>query len=177
MSKYTPAERLVIVELFIENHKSIISTQRAYRKKFPKEKAPTGPTIRALYAKLQSTGTLNDVSCPIKQRRARSNANITHAQELLSEHPNLSLRCRAQVLGISYSSMRTILRADLKLSPQKTQMMQQLKPEDNSKRLQYGKTMQNLQQTKDDFWNEIIVSSKDVFQMSLVINSCQCPRI
>lgn len=36
MSQYTPIERFEIVELYIENKKSIILNQRAFRAKFPK---------------------------------------------------------------------------------------------------------------------------------------------
>lgn len=142
MSQYTPAERSDIVDLYIENQNSIISTQRKFRAKFPERTAPTASTIRALYAKFKSGVGLGNVRRGTIQRRARSSTNITIAQDLLAESPNVSTSRHAQTLGISRSSMRRILRLDLGLSPQKIQMEQQLKPADDPGRLQYGKTMQ-----------------------------------
>lgn len=174
MASYTPAERFVIVELYIENQKSIILTQRKFRAKFPRRKAPDPRTIRALYSKLASAGTLHNVPCPNKPRRARSNTNITIAQDLLEENPNLSTRRGAQALGISKSTMQRIFRDDLTLYPYKIQMVQQLKPEDYPRRLQYGKTMRNLERSEDDFWNKIIMSDEAHFDLNGNVNKQIC---
>ena len=131
MSQYTLIELSDIVELYYENHKSIILTQRKFRAKFPRKKAPNPNTIRALYSKFKSSGILSNVSRGTIQRRARSDTNITIAQDLLEENPNLSTTRGAQALGNSQSSMQRILRFDLKLFPYKIQMVQQLKPEES----------------------------------------------
>lgn len=174
MANYTPIERFKIVELYIENQKSIILTQRKFRAKYPQRKAPDPKTIRALYKKIESSGSLHDVSPPIRQRRARSNTNITIAQDLLEEDPNLSAARGAQALGISKSSMRRVFRLDLKLLPYKIQMVQQLMPEDYPRRLQYGKTMQNLERNEDDFWNKIIMSDEAHFHLNGNVNKQTC---
>lgn len=174
MSQYTPIERSDIVELYIENQKSIILTQRAFRAKFPRKEAPDPKTIRALYSKFKSSGVLSNVSRGTIQRRARSNTNITIAQDLLEENPNLSTERGAQALGISKRSMRRILRIDLQMFPYKIQMVQQLKPEDYPRRLQYGKTMQNLERSEDDFWNKIIMSDEAHFDLNGNVNKQTC---
>jgi hypothetical protein len=174
MAQYTPAERFVIVELYIENRKSIVLTQRKFRAKFPRRKAPDPRTIRDLYKKISSTGSLHNVPCPIKPRRARSNTNITIAQDLLEEDPNLSTRRGAQALGISRMSMQRILHIDLELFPYKIQMVQQLKPEDYPRRLEYGKMMKNLERSEDDFWNKIIMSDEAHFDLNGNVNKQTC---
>ena len=174
MSRHTPAERFQILELYIQNQYSIVLTQRAFRAKFPKKKAPDPKTIRGLYSKIKSTGTLTNVPCSVKTRRARSNTNITIAQDLLEEDPNLSAARGAQALGISKSSMRNILHVDLKMFPYKIQMVQKLNPEDYPRRLQYGKMMQNLERCEDDLWNKIIMSDEAHFDLNGNVNKQTC---
>lgn len=174
MPQYTPIERADIVELYIENQKSIVLTQRAFRTKFPKRKVPNPKTIRAFYSKFKSTGVLSNVPRPIIERRARSNTNIIIAQDLVAESPNVSIRRRAQAVGVSKSSLQRILRLDLQMFPYKIQMVQQLKPEDYPRRLQYGKTMQNLAQSEDDFWNKIIMSDEAHFDLNGNVNKQTC---
>lgn len=70
--------------------------------------------------------------------------------------------------------MRRILRLDLKLFPYKIQIVQQLKPEDYPRRLQYGKTMQNLERSEDDFWNKIIMSDEAHFDLNGNVNKQTC---
>lgn len=174
MANYTPIERFKIVELYIENQKSIILTQRKFRAKFPRRNAPDPKTIRALYSKFKSSGSVRDVLRPIIARRARSNTNITIVQDLMAEEPNVSNRRRAQVLGISTSSMRRILRFDLRAFPYKMQIVQQLKPEDYPRRLQYGKTMRDMAQSEDDFWSKIIMSDEAHFDLHGNVNKHNC---
>lgn len=133
MSQYTPIERTEIVELYTKNQNSIILTQRAYRAKYPKRKAPDPKTIRALYSKAKSSGSLDNMSHSTRKRRARSNINITKVRERLAENPNVSIRSHAEALGISYSSLRRILQSDLNLTPHKVQTVQRLKPDDTNR--------------------------------------------
>lgn len=117
MSQYTPIERSEFVELYIQNQKSIILTQRAFRAKFPRQKPPDPKTIRALYTKFVSTGSLCNVTRGEIQRRARSKMNITAILKDLAENPNATVLQRADAFGISYKSMQRILRNDLNLRP------------------------------------------------------------
>lgn len=110
MSKYTPIERSDIVELYIENQKSIVRTQRAFRRKFPRQKPPDPKTIRTLYSKFISTGNLNDVLRLTIHRRARCNVNIALVRDDVARNPNFSIARRATSLGLSYASLKRILR-------------------------------------------------------------------
>ena len=91
MANYTPIERFKIVELYIENKKSIDLTQRAFHAKFPQQKTPDPEIIRALYSQIKSTGSLIDVLSPIKQHKVQSNRNINIAQDYVVENPNVRI--------------------------------------------------------------------------------------
>lgn len=119
MAQYTPAERSDIVELYIENKKSITLTQRKFRAKFPRKSVPDPKTIRALYAKFISTGVLSNVPRSIIARRARSNTNINMVRDHVEKYPNLSIRQRSTALGLNAASLQRILKDDLKLVPHK----------------------------------------------------------
>lgn len=94
-------------------------TQRAYRRKYPRQKAPEQKTIRAIYSKFTSTGNLSDVKRPTRSRRARSDTNINAVRDHVAKYPNLSIRRRATALGLSTTSLQCILENDLKLVPHK----------------------------------------------------------
>lgn len=123
---YTPAERSEIVELFIQSKKSIVLTQRAYRRKYPRQKAPEPKTIRAIYSKFTSTGDLSDVKRQTKARRARSDANINAVRDHVAKYPDLSLPRRATALGLATTSLQRILKYDLKLVPHKVNISEML---------------------------------------------------
>lgn len=126
MPNYTLAERSEIVELYIQNQKSIVLTQRAYRRKYPRQKAPEPATIRAIYSKFTSTGDLNNVKRTTISRRARSDANINAVREHVAKYPNLSIHRRATALGIGTTSLQRILKDDLKLVPHKVNISEML---------------------------------------------------
>lgn len=115
MDRYTLAERSDIVELYIENKKSIVRTQRAFRAKYPRRKAPGSKTIRANYSKFMSNGNLCDISPQVRQRKGRSAENIALVKKDVEEFPDLSLHCRSAKLGISFGTLQRILKHDLKL--------------------------------------------------------------
>ncbi|XP_018315542.1 uncharacterized protein [Mycetomoellerius zeteki] len=60
MEQYTPPQRAVIVQLYIQNNFSIVKTQRAYRAKYRVKKAPSDHTIRHLHQKFLADLTAPD---------------------------------------------------------------------------------------------------------------------
>jgi hypothetical protein len=72
MERYTIAQRTQIVFLFIENHRSIINTQRAYRRFYGVRTASTGPTIRSLVDNFAEFGTVGDLRRMGRPRTGRS---------------------------------------------------------------------------------------------------------
>lgn len=123
MSQYTTIERSDIVELYIKNQKSIVLTQRAYRAKYPRRKAPEAKTIRSLYSKFTTSGDLRNVHRQTIKRRARSDTNIALVREHVAKNPNFSIRDCAMALSMSRSSLQRILKDDLKLMPYKVNII------------------------------------------------------
>ncbi|XP_017795069.1 PREDICTED: uncharacterized protein LOC108576567 [Habropoda laboriosa] len=48
MNRFTPKQRAEIVTLYIENSRSVVLTQRAYRRKYRGQEPPSDNTIRRL---------------------------------------------------------------------------------------------------------------------------------
>lgn len=119
MDRLTPQQRYQIVEIYFTNGKSIKRTYRALRDIYGKNGRPSETAIRHTIEKLRTTFTLLDAKPATRQKTARSDLNIAAVRESLAESPDLSIRQRAQRLGISASTIRKILCEDLGINPVK----------------------------------------------------------
>lgn len=119
MNKLTPQQRYQIVEIYFSNGKSVRRTYRALRDIYGKNRRPSEATIQNTIEKLRTTFTLLDAKPLTRQKTVRSDENIAAVKESLAEAPNLSIRQRAQQLGISPSTIRKILCEDLGINPVK----------------------------------------------------------
>ena len=113
MDKYTIEQRVQIIKIYYQNDESVRKTFRALRKFYGRNNRPAESTIRHLVNKFESGGTVTDTIVPVRQRNARSEANITAVNESVRENPSLSIPRRSQELGISQTSTWRILRKDL----------------------------------------------------------------
>ena len=88
--------------------------------------------------KFNHMGILNDK--PPKQdemSEKRQNAS-NHIKELYSETPNLSSHKAAQIVKVSSTLVRDILKIDLKLKPYKPITFFQILPQNYPKRVEFG---------------------------------------
>ena len=90
------------------------STLRTLRPIYGRNNRPSRSTIERLVEKFESTGTLQNIPVPVRQRSSRSVENIAAAEASVEESPNMSLTRRSQALGISVTSLWRILRNDLR---------------------------------------------------------------
>lgn len=120
-NKLTPQQRYQIVEIYFSNGKSVRQTYRALRNIYGKHARPSETTIHQTIEKLRTTFTLLDAKPTGRQKSVRSAETIAAVKENLTEAPNLSIRQRAQQLGISPSTVRKILCEDLGITPVKEQ--------------------------------------------------------
>ena len=75
---------------------------------------PSRSTIERLVVKLETTGTVQNVSMPVRQRSVRSVKQAAAAEASVDESPNVYLSRRSsQALGISMTLLWRILRNDL----------------------------------------------------------------
>lgn len=145
MDRFTPKQRAEIVTLYIENSRSIVLTQRAYRKKYRGKKAPSDNTIRRFVSNFFEHGTVGDRQHVVHQRPRRSNDLVEAVRESVAQDPTVSYRRRAQHFRVSKTTMWRILRKDLSLFPYKVQLTQKILPTDCPRCLEYGQTIAFLQ--------------------------------
>lgn len=120
MEKLTPQQRYQIVEFYFTHGKSVKRTYRALREIYGKDGHPSETTIYRTIEKFRTTFTLLDTKpLTTRQKTVRSDENIAAVKENLADAPNLSIRQRAQQLGISPSTIRKILCEDLGINPVK----------------------------------------------------------
>ena len=104
--------------------------------------------------KFESTGTIQNVPVPVRQRSVRSVENITAASASIAEDPSQSLTRRSQALGISVTSLWRILRKDLGLHPYKIKLTQELKPLDHQKRRTFVDWAEQQLENDPDFYRK-----------------------
>lgn len=170
MERYTIAQRTKIVFLFIENHRSIINTQRAYRRFYGVRTAPTGPTIRSLVNNFAEYGTVGDSRRTGRPRTGRSAENIDAVRQSVEENPETSTRRRSSQLQLSDRTLRRILKHDLHLFPYKIQLVQKLNPEDFVLRLEYARAVLNLVDQNENFLSNLMMTDEAHFHLNGFVN-------
>ena len=170
MNRFNPQQRAEIVTIFIQKNKSVVLTQREYRKRHRNQSAPDKKTIHALSNRFEQYGTTLDSHHSGRPRTARSEENIARVRESVAESPKTSTRRRAQQLNISQRSLRRILKKDLHLFPYKIQLVQKLLSRDHNQRLKYSSVILNLAREIDNFSEKMIMSDEAHFHLSGYVN-------
>ena len=110
---------------YYQSSASVASTLSALRPIYGRNNRPGRSTIECLVEQLESTGTVQNVSVPMRQRSVRSVENIAAAEASVEESPNVSLTRRSPALSISVTLLWRILRNNLCLHPYKIKLMQE----------------------------------------------------
>ncbi|CAF4520213.1 unnamed protein product, partial [Didymodactylos carnosus] len=138
-------------------------TFRALREFYGRNNRPAESTIRGLVNKFESSGTVTDTKVPVRQRNARSEANIAAVNESVRENSNLSIPRRSQELGISQTSTWRILRKDL-----------ELKPNDHSLRRRFADWASEQLEVDANLGKKIIFSDEAHFWLNGFVNKQNC---
>ena len=138
MEKFTTEQRTKIVEFYFQNQNPIIVTQRAYHRHFNVRNSRSESMIRRLIGRFQQQGSVRDLPWSERPRSVPTKKNIEHMQASIQEEPEKSTRRLPGQLGVSRTSLRRILRADLHVYPYKVQLVQELKPIDYRERLNFA---------------------------------------
>lgn len=106
-------------------HKSLIQTQRQFRRDFPGRNAPTRVTILRLLDKFRETGGVQDKKKGHsgRPRSARTDPNIDNVREHLARSPSKSTRRLLQETDLSRTSVIRIMHQDLHMFPFKIQIL------------------------------------------------------
>ena len=110
MEKFSTKQLTKIIELYFENHCSIILTQKAYRRHYNVRQAPNQSTIDRLVKRFQQQGSVSDLPQTGRQRSVRTAENVSLVEDSIAENPDTSTRRRATQIGMSRRSLQRILR-------------------------------------------------------------------
>ncbi|XP_057675297.1 uncharacterized protein LOC130905701 isoform X2 [Corythoichthys intestinalis] len=125
-------QRAFAVEAFFSSGRSIVATQRAFRRHFniaPRGRVPGRQSIVSWVNNFRETGDVKKKK-PGLPRTARTPQNIDAVRQSVLRSPQRSARKHASALGLSARSVRRILHEDLKFHPYKLAMVQELNPRD-----------------------------------------------
>ncbi|XP_033222533.1 uncharacterized protein LOC117176402 [Belonocnema kinseyi] len=170
MERYTIQERVDITKIYYRNSESVASTLRALRPIYCRHNLPARSTIERLVEKFESTGTVQNVPVPVRQRSARSVENFAAASASIEEDPDQSLIRRSQSFGLSVTSVWRIMRKDLGLHPYKIKLTQEVKPLDYQKRRMFVNWAEQQLENDPDFHRKIIFSDEDHFWLNRFVN-------
>lgn len=174
MEKFTCAQRVLIVKTFYQSGESCAATVRRLRGTLGRNEAPNESTVRRLMKKFEETGSVVDLKSPGRRRSARTEQNIEVVRDSVAVSPAKSIRRRSQQLRLRCSSVRRILRYDLKCHPYKIQLTQQLKVADHQKRRQFVDWVLRNSQEDENFAMNIIFSDEAHFQLNGFVNKQNC---
>lgn len=174
MEQYTQRERSKIVEIYIQQNKSIVKTQRAFKKINKVKSAPSKKTIYRLYERFTTGDALANPKRPNKKRPKRSDENIAAVRASVEQSPTTSQKRRSQQLGIPRSTLQRILRVDLQLFPYKIQLTQKLLPADKPRRLDWAQRVIEMAEEDEQFWHKIIMTDEAHFQLNGTVNKQNC---
>ena len=118
-------ERIKIMEAYFAT-KSLIHTQRQFRRDFPIRNAPTRATILHLLNKFWETESVHDKNKGQsgRPRSARTDPNINNVRQHLAMSPRKSTRLLSQETDRSKTSVKRIMHQDLHRFPYKIQILQ-----------------------------------------------------
>ena len=112
MEQYSIEQRAQIVELYFSNQRSIVLTQRAYRRYFNVRVGPSESTLNRLVANFRQQGAVRNLPGAGRRRTVHADDNI----ELVFENKH---GVAVSVKGVRYRTMlENVLRPAVENHPQ-----------------------------------------------------------
>ena len=129
---------MALVSWYYENNKSIISTQRAYPRKYGTKTAPDPKTIRNIVKNFEENGSVGDKKRFGPELTVRTPENIEKIRKKLEDSPKRSQRWLSRETKIPKTTIRRIIRDELKLFPYKIHILQTQTHQNKQQRLDYA---------------------------------------
>lgn len=127
-------------------------------------------TVYHVVNRFKELGTSEDRPRSGRPRTARTKKVVNAVRERMRRNPKRSIRKLAKDMNVSNTSMRTIVRKDLRLSPYKMRKRQFLTPLQKQKRLERAQIL--LRELKTDTAaQEIIFSDEKLFTIEAQFNN------
>lgn len=121
--------RAFVVEEFIKNGGSLISTQRAFRVRFAlgrHDLVPDRKTIQNRVSNFRETGSALNTKPTGRPKTITGPENMATVKASVDQSPQRSARKHAAALQLSDRSVRRILHEELKMHPYKIVITQEL---------------------------------------------------
>lgn len=163
-------ERRRILGIYIQNGNNILQTWRDLRPIYGQHNRPTEANIRLLIKKFDETYSLCDAPRVSYTRSVRTDETIAAVNESVAEDANVSIRRRAQALGLTASTLWKILRKDLGLKAYKIKLLQKLEWHDHLRRRTFADWALNQLENDPDFYRKIIFSDEAHFWLNGYVN-------
>ena len=152
--------------------KSLIQTQRQFRRDFPGRNAPTRVTILRLLDKFRETGSVQNKNKGHsgRPRSARTDPNIDNVREHLARSPRKSTRRLSQETDLSRTSIMRIMHQDLHMFPYKIQIVQAQTATNKAERLAFCQSISRRIEDHPNIMDLIFFSDEAHFHLSGHVN-------
>lgn len=174
MDRFTSQQRVDIIVAYLENKRSIKNVQRALRATFGVHNVPNRQAIQRVVNKFLTQHTCVDNYRGRVTYRVRTPAVVAAVSGSVADDPNLSIRRRAQEVGLCVGTLWNVLRKDLGLKAYKIQLVQELKPMDPFMRRQFGEWAENELEVEPLFYRKILFSDEAHFWLNGYVNKQNC---
>ena len=162
----SPQEKAQAVLWFAE-FKSVILTQRKFKKEFNKN-APSRKLLYAWRDKFLATGSVLKKSGGA--RKVVSESRVEAIRATFARSPKKSVRIASRELAIPKSTVHDVLHKKLRLYAYKLQIVQSLKPDDKPKRFNFATDMLRSIEIDPNFLNRICFSDEATFHVCGTVN-------
>ena len=169
--QFSVHERTKILESYFST-KSVVLTQRAFRREFPGRKVPCRKTITNIVEKFRNTGSVGNDNKGHSGRQVtvRTPANVQAVREHLEQSPRKSTRRLSQEVGISRATVQRVIHNDLKLFPYKVQILQKQTDVNKRERVEFCQSISERIENNPGVLNLILFSDEAHFHLSGHVN-------
>jgi len=150
--------------------RSPMLVQRWWQQEHNKYETLHPHTIKSCHQKLMETGSVADR--PRSGRHSQTSQPITveAVKDAFCEDASKSLRTVARELDMSVTSVRTVLKTELKWRPWKPHYVQALYPDDLDRRHEFAEKMIEWHETHPDLFDNILWSDEAIFHVGGFVN-------
>lgn len=168
-ARWSVDERRFAVENFIKT-KSVVTTQRDFRRHFNNRVAPSGKSIRRWLRKWREDGSVVNKKPTGRTPLVNTDMNKQRVRATVTQSPTRSTRQQAQALGMSDRSVRRVLKS-IGFHPYKIQLTQIIQPTDKVARSQMANV---LLQRKAQVQGRLLMTDEAHFHLCGAVNKQNC---
>lgn len=133
---------------------------------------PSHSTIMRTVERFERTGSVEDEQKQGKPNTINKEINIDEINKSIKENPTMSIRTRAETLGISKSTLQRIMH-ELGYHGYRLQLFHQIKPADELFRLRFVKNFLQYG-NNNEFLDSIFWSDESYFTLGRTVNRYNC---